>query len=209
MNTRTLIRVLSISLAVLLLILGVGAWERSRNLARIADLEEDVRSLEEEVSRLLRENRRLEEELAAAQETEVTVYYVRSLPRDFWLEPVTKTVKAADNLQEASLCALLEDPPAGSGLLRAVPEGTRLLGLAQEGDLVTAKFSREIMSNFNGGARLEELLVYAIVNTLTQFPKIKRVQILVDGRRVESLGGHVGVAEPLTRREEGIIRPEE
>ncbi|MDI6895284.1 MAG: GerMN domain-containing protein [Bacillota bacterium] len=46
----------------------------------------------------------------------------------------------------------------------------------------------------------------AIVNTLTEFPDIRQVQILVEGRKVESLAGHADVSRPLTRNERLIKR---
>ncbi|MEW6230380.1 MAG: GerMN domain-containing protein, partial [Bacillota bacterium] len=57
-----------------------------------------------------------------------------------------------------------------------------------------------------GGSRNEELLVWSIVNTLTEFPGIYRVQILVDGKKEESIGGHVGIDVPLERNP-NLIRP--
>ncbi|MEW6400002.1 MAG: GerMN domain-containing protein [Bacillota bacterium] len=52
----------------------------------------------------------------------------------------------------------------------------------------------------------EALAVAAIVNTLTEFPDIRQVQILVEGRKVESLAGHADVSRPLTRNERLIKR---
>jgi len=65
--------------------------------------------------------------------------------------------------------------------------------------LATVNFSNEIQIDFNGGALLESLMIQAIVNTLTEFPEIKSVQILVNGEVVESIGGHIFIAEPLSR----------
>jgi Sporulation and spore germination. len=40
-------------------------------------------------------------------------------------------------------------------------------------------------------------MVYSIVNTLAEFPNIKRVRILLEGQPVETLGGHIAVNELL------------
>ncbi|HPW21762.1 MAG TPA: GerMN domain-containing protein, partial [Vicinamibacterales bacterium] len=49
-----------------------------------------------------------------------------------------------------------------------------------------------------GGSQHELLTVYAIVDTLTaNLPAITSVQILVDGREVDSLAGHVDLRRPL------------
>ncbi len=46
----------------------------------------------------------------------------------------------------------------------------------------------------------EALAVYAIVNALTtNLPDVTAVQILVDGKEVDTLAGHVDLREPLRR----------
>lgn len=80
-----------------------------------------------------------------------------------------------------------------------LPEGTRLLGLSVESDgTAVVNFSREIRDNFQGGAEAEALLIEAIVKTLTHFPEIRRVRILVEGQAVESIGGHISLEEALS-----------
>jgi hypothetical protein len=50
------------------------------------------------------------------------------------------------------------------------------------------------------------MATYAIVSVLTtNLTPITRVQILIDGREVETLTGHVDLREPL-RKNEGLIR---
>ena len=43
------------------------------------------------------------------------------------------------------------------------------------------------------------MLCYAITNTLTEFKEIKRVQILVEGKKVITLSGHMDIEDPLER----------
>lgn len=43
------------------------------------------------------------------------------------------------------------------------------------------------------------MLVGSIVDTLTEFPEVKQVQILIEGKKVETLGGHMDLTQPLTR----------
>ena len=60
-------------------------------------------------------------------------------------------------------------------------------------------FSLLLVKDFVGGSTGEEMLVGSIVNTLTEFPEVKKVRILIDGKSVESLSGHMDLTEPLTR----------
>ena len=59
---------------------------------------------------------------------------------------------------------------------------------------------REISPAHPGGSMTELLTVHAIVNAVTaNLPAVQRVQILVDGREVDTLAGHVDVRRPLGR----------
>ena len=50
--------------------------------------------------------------------------------------------------------------------------------------------------------------VYSLVNTLTDnLPAISAVQILVDGREVDTLAGHVDLRRPLVRGTRWTERP--
>ena len=78
-----------------------------------------------------------------------------------------------------------------------LPAGSELRGVKIENGLATVNFSTELKSNFHGGDTQEAQAVNSILKTLGQFPTISKVQILVDGSPVESLGGHFEISEPL------------
>ncbi|MBI5587837.1 MAG: GerMN domain-containing protein [Deltaproteobacteria bacterium] len=93
--------------------------------------------------------------------------------------------------------ALLEGPKNG-GLARAIPEGTRLLGVRVKDSTAILNFSSEIVKNHPGGTSGEMQTIYSIIDTLTlNFPEIKAVQILVEGKKVETLAGHIDTSLPL------------
>ncbi len=81
--------------------------------------------------------------------------------------------------------------------MRPLPEGARLLGVKTEDGIATADFSEELVSRFPGGSSNEAATVYSIVNTLTSLPGVEKVQILVEGEVVETIGGHLDVSSPL------------
>jgi sporulation and spore germination protein len=95
-----------------------------------------------------------------------------------------------------ALAALIEGPK--SGLESTIPRGTRLLGLRVKGGTAYADFSSEIVRNHPGGSNGELQTIYAIVDTLAlNFTEIKEVQILVEGRKTETLAGHIDISQPL------------
>lgn len=80
-----------------------------------------------------------------------------------------------------------------------IPKGTKLRSVKIENGRAYVDFSHELIKNFNGGSAGEIMLVGSIVNTLTEFPEIKTVQILVDGKKIETISGHMDTSEPLKR----------
>lgn len=87
----------------------------------------------------------------------------------------------------------------GSGGMRsALPEGTKLINVFINKDLVIVNLSREMMSNLVGGPDAELLAVYAVVNSLqTNLEGIDGVQILIEGDTMPTLRGHVDISSPL------------
>jgi len=91
------------------------------------------------------------------------------------------------------------------GCDRPRPRGTALLGVRAEDGLVIADFSEQLVSGFQGGSDNEGVAVYAIVNTLTSLPGVKRVQLLVEGERVDTIGGHLDTSGPLSHDDELVV----
>lgn len=95
--------------------------------------------------------------------------------------------------------AQLQAPP--KGLLPAIPAGTTVRGLylTSQG-AAYIDLSREIISGHTGGSLDEALTVYAIVNALTvNLPDVSGVQILIDGKQVDTIAGHIDLRRPLKR----------
>ena len=82
-----------------------------------------------------------------------------------------------------------------------VPAGTtlRALFIADDGNAYV-DLSREVAVAHRGGTVDELLTVYAIVDALTvNLPAVTAVQVLVDGKEVDTLAGHVDLRRPLAR----------
>jgi len=89
----------------------------------------------------------------------------------------------------------------GDPLVSAVPPGTtlRAVYLTERGDAYV-DLSREAVTAHPGGTLSELLTVYTIVDALTvNLPAVHSVQILVDGKEVETLAGHVDLRQPLAK----------
>ena len=95
--------------------------------------------------------------------------------------------------------------PKSPDLVAVLPKATQVKSVAVIDKTAFVDFSREIAKRGYAGSATEILAVGAIVNTLTEFPDVERVQILVEGKRVSTLFGHLDVYDPLSRSP-GIIR---
>lgn len=86
----------------------------------------------------------------------------------------------------------------------AIPEGTALLGVARRGNTLEVDLSSEFESG--GGSLSMQLRVAQIVYTGTQFDGIDSVRILIEGERVDAIGGE-GVPAEGRRRDFQNVAP--
>jgi spore germination protein GerM len=138
------------------------------------------------------------------EKREITIYLYDS--KTLKLVPLKKEIKITkwqelirkeDIIKEAILTLLRTSKE--NNLLSPIPKGTRLLNLSIKNNIAYVSFSKELKNNHPGGSIGEILTVYSIVNTITEFPDIKKVQILIDGAILETLVGHLDISEPLER----------
>ena len=91
--------------------------------------------------------------------------------------------------------------PVTEPLVSAIPPGTalRAVFITRNGDAYV-DLSREARAAHPGGTDNELLTVYTIVNALTvNLPAVTAVQVLVDGKEVDTLSGHVDLRRPLAK----------
>lgn len=116
------------------------------------------------------------------------------------LLPEEREVAFSSDLAQ-QLRTVLDELAKGSttGLLATLPAGTRVLDVfVHAGGVAYVNLSSEAASGVPGGSRAELLTVYSVVNTVvSNFPATSRVQILLDGRPADSLGGHIDLSRPL------------
>jgi spore germination protein GerM len=113
------------------------------------------------------------------------------------------TVAQARAVVEAQLGTTPPEPLAAT-----IPTDTKLRGLylsAQNEAFVDLDAS--VRTKHPGGSMNELFTVYTIVNAVTtNLPDVQSVQVLIDGREVDTLAGHVDLRRPL-RKNESLIAP--
>lgn len=128
-----------------------------------------------------------------------TLFY--ATPEGDALMPIRREVPLAEGVVAQGrqiLIAQLQAPP--SPYISAIPPGTTLRAfyVTDKGDAFVDLSG--IATAHPGGSLTELLTVHAIVNAVTaNLPAVQRVQILVDGKEVDTIAGHVDIRRPLAR----------
>ena len=95
--------------------------------------------------------------------------------------------------------------PVEGPLVSPVPAGTTLRAVLLNGSDAYVDLSPEAVAAHPGGSTAEALTVYSIVHALTaNLPAVTAVQILVDGKEVDTLAGHMNLRRPLAPHPEWI-----
>jgi spore germination protein GerM len=134
-----------------------------------------------------------------------TLYYVAD--NGLSLVPTQREVPYGATPAEQARAIVEAQLAPAAPLVSAIPSDTRLRNVfvTEQGDAFV-DLSSEVSTKHPGGSLEELLTVYTIVDALTvNLPAIKRVQILVDGREVDTLAGHVDLRHPLAKSLEWVV----
>lgn len=129
-------------------------------------------------------------------------FYLDGQPGSAGLVAVLRTVPGTKAVATAAIQALLSGPTSDDSgermITSAVPDGTQLLGLSVDGGVATVDLSSEFESG-GGGARVLTR-VGQVVYTLTQFPSVKSVAFLIEGKTSDAFSSEgVAIDKPLGR----------
>jgi germination protein M len=104
-------------------------------------------------------------------------------------------------LEQAREIVAAQLAPVAEPLLSAIPAGATLRALfITEGGEAYVDFSPEFMTGHTGGSVDELLTIYTIVDALTEnLPAVTAVQLLIDGKEVDTLAGHIDLRSPLAK----------
>lgn len=125
----------------------------------------------------------------------LTLYFAEQSA--MYLVPVTRLVPKTKAVARATIEELIRGPETESGLSPVIPAGTRCLSVKLDQGTLTVDFSRELRDHHSGGSTGEALTIGGIVHSLSALPGVEQVQILIEGKSGESIGGHVVLSEPL------------
>jgi spore germination protein GerM len=172
---------------VLLIIVGVGLFLAYHFRQEIMDFLEPLSV------------KKPEKKIAVKEKKIVTLFF--SEEEGEYLVGEKREIPKRERVEEEARETVVEliKGPKGK-LIPALPPQTKLLTLEMDqGGVAKVNFDQTLSKGHPGGSSAEMLTLYSIVNSLTlNFPQIKRVQILIDGKVVESIAGHISLKEPVS-----------
>ena len=131
------------------------------------------------------------------------IYYIR-VTEDGTIYPhqVERMVSYVDSPMTQTLNALLKGPTSEElnlGLLNLIPENTQLISATVKDGVAYLNFNESFRFNPMGVEGFVAQLQQIIYST-TEFPTVDRVQILIEGKRVDYLGGEgIYIGDPIGR----------
>ncbi|HJX59894.1 MAG TPA: GerMN domain-containing protein [Thermodesulfobacteriota bacterium] len=140
-----------------------------------------------------------EKKIAVKEKKVVTLFF--SEEEGEYLVGEKREIPKRDRVEEEAretIAELIRGPQGA--FIPTVPSRAKLLTLQIDAQgLAKVNFDQALSREHPGGSSAEMLTLYSIVNSLTlNFPQIKRVQILIDGKAVESIAGHISLKHPVS-----------
>ena len=136
--------------------------------------------------------------LPTKSERTVNLYYAD--PNSEKLAAEQRTIPRSRELKQTIATTMRElmQGPEGD-LVNTIPSKTVLRGIRIDSDgVVWVDFSTHLSQSHPGGSSAEIMTVYAIVNSiLLNFKEVKKVRIIIEGKSVDTLAGHINCSEPF------------
>jgi len=112
----------------------------------------------------------------------------------------SRKIEACDSDMANCVRATLEELANGplGDLAPTIPANSTFLAIRVQGDTAVVDLGKEFADTLPKASSAEITAVYSIINTISfNFPAIKKVKFLLEGRDITTLGGHLELDKPL------------
>jgi germination protein M len=123
-----------------------------------------------------------------------------------FLVPVMRKIPWPEGkgIAKAAIRALVDNPAnrkdmENIGLIPVIPANTEILGMSINDGLCKIDFTKDFLNY--GNKEEEEAIVKSVIYTLTEFPTIEEVQIMIEGKYPDKLTYGLNLTTPLTRKD--------
>ena len=124
---------------------------------------------------------------------DIDLYFTAEDGKSLALEK--RTILKTEGIARKTLEELIKGPE-NAKYGNPLPAGTKLLDINIKADgLCIVDLSSQ--ARLAGGPVEEQLMVYAIANTAGQFPAVVDVTFMIDGEKVNQLGGYLDLSIPV------------
>ncbi|MCK9444698.1 MAG: GerMN domain-containing protein [Tissierellaceae bacterium] len=137
-----------------------------------------------------------------------TVMYFRN--SDGYLVPIMRKIPWEEGIARVTLNNMVDSPELrealrGTGLSPVIPIGTEIVGITIDDETALCKvdFSEDVLNNQT--EKDEENFIKGVVYTLTEFPAIEKVQILVGGKVLPSMTFGGDIEGPIARENINLL----
>ncbi len=139
----------------------------------------------------------LETEEYSSEMREVTLYFANSSKTGLVREVRTIMITDQQPIGQYIIKELIKGPEDKS-LQSVLSKETVLMSVELEDNICYLNFKSDFLNKNAGGSDHEKLVIYSIVNSLTELQTIGRVQFYMDGKRVDSFGSF-GIKDYIER----------
>lgn len=129
------------------------------------------------------------------QKMNATLYFTNASGDMLYVENEVLSYSGTQSEAEVVLKRLLEGPKR-SGLYPLFPEHVKLLGVSIKDGTCTVNFNSAFLEKLAGVK--EEIVIYAVVNTLSELPNVHKVAFLIEGEP-HRLFHKTDISAPLER----------
>jgi hypothetical protein len=144
---------------------------------------------------------------AVKKEKQIAKIYFSDQQERFFKSEKRFVNKESDNALQAKeiVKALLDG--SKNELVNTFPQGVavRDVNITDDGTALVS-FSKDLLKSYQGSSSSEIATIYSLTNSITQnIPSIKKVKILVEGKELSSIKGHISTRKAFSPDLELII----
>lgn len=183
---------------------GFPAIEKVKLLVEgqpLPEMPEQATPLDRPLDRSMGINLEIAPGVNPGRSTAVVLYFTNRTEDQFaYYVPVTRLTNRTNDIAKATLEELVKGPDAATGLMTALSEDTKILGVneAEDNSLISADLGSAFLDK---DKKASPEAVEAVVLSLTENTKAEQVQLSVNGKPAVSAADNKAYTEPVERPE--------
>ncbi len=136
-------------------------------------------------------------------EANVKLYFPDEAGEGLNLERRKVLASASTTVEKVVVEELIKGPKVDKNIA-IIPNDVKVLSAETKNGVCFVNLSKEFISKFSSGSTGENLIIYSVVNSLTELDTVSSVQFLIEGEKKEALS-HIAINEPLVRDKSIIV----